>query len=151
MDILRPSPMITERKQYTVIITESSSKLTKAIPTPHIITTSVACIILHDWIIPYGIHTYFLTDIDAQFTSTFLAELCTDLGRKQRNTITCRSQTNGQVERYNKTIVTRISHYVRDRQRDKDIFAQPLIYAYNTAVHRFTNTTLINLKLPSTP
>lgn len=41
-------------------------------------------------------------------------------------------QTNGKAERYNKTIVTRLCHYVAESQRNWELFVQLLSYAYDT-------------------
>lgn len=48
-------------------------------------------------------------------------------------------QTNGQTERYNKTIVERLLHYVAEHQGCWYLYVPPLIYAYNTHVHLSTN------------
>lgn len=57
------------------------------------------------------------------------------------------SQTNGQVERYNKTVVTRLRQYVAGHQCNCDTFVRPLKYAYNTDIYCSTNTTSFSLVL----
>lgn len=58
-----------------------------------------------------------------------------------------RPQSNGRVERLNKTIVARLRHYVVKHQADWDQFMQPLAYVYNGQVYRSTGTTPFNLVL----
>lgn len=66
-------------------------------------------------------------------------------------TTTDHPQTNGQVERYNRTIVTRLCHYVATNQRDLDCFVKPSTYQYNTKVHQATNVTLFSFVLTAHP
>lgn len=73
-----------------------------------------------------------LTDNGKQFTSKFFAALCAFLGTKLITTAEYHSQANGQVERYNRTLVARLRHCIDERQQDWDMFVQPLTYAFNT-------------------
>lgn len=61
------------------------------------------------------------------------------------------SPTNGQVERFNKTIVARLCHFVHGHQTNCDQFLQPLMLAYNSQMHRLMVTTPLNLLLPRHP
>ena len=56
-------------------------------------------------------------------------------------------QTNGQVERYNRTILAMLRNYVNEHQDDWDRCATALTYAYNNHVHRSTGTTPFSLVL----
>lgn len=86
VDILEPSPKNSEEKQYVLVITDRYSKPTRAVPTAYLTTTSVACILLHDWIILYRMPMYFSTDNNTQFTSKFFATFYTHLATKQLRT-----------------------------------------------------------------
>ena len=60
-------------------------------------------------------------------------------------------QSNGQTERFNRTLVQRLRHYLEEHQRDWDDYVQPLTFAYNTQVHRSTETTPFDLLLTRPP
>lgn len=45
-------------------------------------------------------------------------------------------QCNGQVQRYNCTLVAGFRHYIDEHQQDWGVFFQPLTNAYNTQFHR---------------
>ena len=60
-------------------------------------------------------------------------------------------KANGQVERYNRTIVAMLRNYVNEHQNDWDEFASVLTYAYNNHVHRSTGTTPFDLVLSRPP
>lgn len=49
------------------------------------------------------------------------------------------SATNGQVERYIRTLVSELRLYVAENERNLDIFVQPSTYAYNWRPHSSTN------------
>lgn len=139
MDILRRLPRTKKRNQYAIEMSDSS-KLTRAVPTAKTSATQVANIILEHWIVPFDIPSYVLPDHGPQFVSKFFATICGFLDVRHLTTTAYHPQTNGQVERFNKTIVTRLRHYLADHQRSWDICVQPLTHAYNTQVPRSTNT-----------
>lgn len=60
-------------------------------------------------------------------------------------------QTNERVEWYNRTMVTRLRHYVAENQKNWDKYVQPLSYAYNTQEHKPPNITPFSLVLTRHP
>ena len=60
-------------------------------------------------------------------------------------------QSNGQTERFNRTLVERLWDYVNEHQRDWDDYVQPLTFEYNMQVHRSTETTPFDLVLTRPP
>ena len=60
-------------------------------------------------------------------------------------------QTNGQVERYIRTILAMLRNYVNEHQDDWDRYATALTYAYNNHVHRSTGTPPFSLVLSRPP
>lgn len=72
----------------------------------------VAIRFLESWVMPYRFSTYILTDNGPKFTVSFFASLYSYLVVKQITTIAYNTQGNGQTERFSKTIVARLHHYV---------------------------------------
>ena len=60
-------------------------------------------------------------------------------------------QANGQVERYNRTILAMLRNYVSEHQSDWEEYASALTYAYHNHVHRSTSTTPFDLMLSRPP
>lgn len=60
-------------------------------------------------------------------------------------------QANRRAKRLNRTIVTRLRHYVAEHQRDQALYVQRLSYAYNTQAHRHTNTSPYTMVLSRHP
>lgn len=56
-------------------------------------------------------------------------------------------QTNGQIERYNRTLLAMLRNFVNECQNDWDIYLSALTYANKNDAHRSTKTTLFELVL----
>jgi len=70
------------------------------------------------------------------------------LGTETVRTTTYNAQTNGQVERYNRTIATQLRHYVIDKHRSCDKLLPVLTMAYNSQPHRLTGIAPFELVIP---
>lgn len=97
--------------------------------------TQVADTFLDHCIVPFGMPTYVRADNGQQLASKFFEMICEYLVVKHLKKTAYHPQTNRQAERYNRKIVTWLSHYVADQQRNKDIFVQLLSYAHNTQMN----------------
>jgi len=60
------------------------------------------------------------------------------MGIRNLYTSTYHPQTNGQVERFNKTLVDMFMHYLEDHQDNRDELVPVLALAYNSRPHRTT-------------
>lgn len=58
------------------------------------------------------------------------------------------TQANGQVERYNRTILAALCQYLADNPRDGDLYTRALTYAYNCQPHRSLAIEPFELTLP---
>lgn len=98
-------------------------------------------------VIPYGIQVFRLCCNGLPFVLRFFAAVTTRLGIKQLTMTTYHPQTSGDVERFNRTIVARLPHYVTTHETDRDLHMQLLTCAYNAQVYRSTGTTAFSLVL----
>jgi hypothetical protein len=87
------------------------------------------------WVSVYGPPVSLLTDNGPQFAVKFFQDACAELGIKTVFTTAYHPQTNGQVERYNRTLVEALLAYVSRRQDDWDEYTSAVTYAYNCRVH----------------
>ena len=147
IDLLGPFPKTKNRNQFIAVITDRYSKLTRAVPMRKTTATLMAAMFLNNWILPYGISNTIFSDNGPQFSAEFWKTICRPMGVNHKTTTSYHPQTNGQAERYNKTIVSRLRLYVSKHQNDWDQFVQPLTYAYNYQVHRSTGTTPFNMTI----
>ena len=135
MDILGPLPRTKHGNRFLLVITDRYSKVTKTVPLRVITALSAARAFLDHWVYAYGAPISLLTDNGPQFTAKFFQAVCAELGVKKVFTTAYHPQTNGQVERYNRTILTALRGYVARRQDDWDEYTSTLTYAYNCRVH----------------
>ena len=151
MDILGPLPRTRHGMRFILVITDRFTKLTKTVPLRTITSLAVARAFCREWVFSYGTPKTLLTDNGTQFTASFFRNVCRILGIHKVFTAEYHPQTNGQAERFNRTIIAAIRNYVSDSQRDWDEWLGPLTYAYNMRVHRSTGTTPFDLVLSRQP
>ena len=151
MDLLGPLPRTHQGNEYVLVITDRFTKLCRSVPLRNTKAVAIATVFLDLWVYAYGAPSYVLTDNGPQFAAKFFEAVCAMIGIKHVFTTAYHPQTNGQVERFNKTLAARLRHYVAEHQKDWDEFVQPLTYAYNMQVHRSTGTTPFDLVLSRHP
>ena len=92
----------------------------------------VAHVFFDGWVASgYGIPSILLTDNGPQFCAKFFQTFCKTLGVKQVFTSAYRPSTNGQTERFNRTVAEYMGAYVAEHQRDWDQLAAVATYSYN--------------------
>ena len=139
IDILGELLRITRGKRLSLVISESFSKLVKTVPLERISAVEVAKAFLHHWILVYGPPLLLLADNGTKFISKLFQEICRLLGVKNLFTTTYQPQTNDQVERFNRTILVAIWHYVSDHRHDLDLFTDASTHAHNTQPQESTS------------
>lgn len=145
MDIVGPFLKTSQGNQCFFVVTDRCFKLTQTIPTPETTTTYVLSLFKFYWLIPFGIPSYSLTDYGTQFVSYFFTIMCALFGVKHYNLTMYHPQKNGQAERFDKTIFTRLEHYVAEHQKNWGTLVQPLTYTNGTQVYRSAKHTPFNL------
>lgn len=151
MDVLRHLPITETGNDFIVVKTGRYPNLTRAIPTSKTNATEGVHIFVEDWIVPYDIKDQLMTDNDPQLVGKLFDAVCAAMGTESLITTNFHLQTNGQFERYNKTILNRLFHYKSEHQKDRDTFVQPLAYAYNAQTHGTTKTSPFNLTMTREP
>jgi hypothetical protein len=93
----------------------------------------------------YGIPQVLLTDNGSQFVAKFFQAFCKVLGVKQVCTSAYRPSTNGQTERFNRTVAEFMTAYVSEHQQDWEELAAIATYSYNSKPHSSTGFTPFEL------
>jgi len=131
MDLLRPLTETKTGNVFFLIIVDRFSKLVRAVPLAGITATDVSSAFCRDWTSVYGPPDTVLTDNGPQFASLFFQGVCNLMGIRSLYTSTYHPQTNGQVERCNKTLEDMFMHYIEDHQDNWDELVSVLALAYN--------------------
>ena len=151
MDILGPLPRTKHGKRFILVVTDRFTKLTKTEALRTITSLSVAKAFCKTWIYNFGTPKVLLTDNGTQFTSRFFMHVCRILGIEKVFTTEYHPQTNGQAERFNRTLLAALRNYVSESQKDWDEWLEPVTYAYNKQVNRSTGVTPFDLVLSRHP
>ena len=141
IDILGLLPKSRRRKRFLLVTTDRFSKLTAVVPLRNVNAYSTAVAFCEAWLFKYGPPKTLLSDNGKQFASRFFLSLCQLLGVTNAFTSAYHPQASGQVERYNRAILSMLRCYVEEHQNDWDRYASALTYAYNNHVHRSTGIT----------
>jgi transposase InsO family protein len=151
MDILGPLPRTKHRNRFLLVISDRYSKVTKTVPLRAVTALSVARAFCDPWAYVYGPPVSLLTDNGPQFTAKFFQAVCSKLEIRKMFTTAYHPQTNGQVERYNRTILASLRGYVSKRQDNWDDFTSAITFAYNCRVHSILGMPPFELALTRPP
>jgi len=138
MDLLGPLTTSRGGHKHVLVICDRSTKLTRAIPLRDATALTVSSAFIDTWVAAYGIPDSILTDNGPQFSSVYYQGILGELGIASNYTSPYRPQTNGQVERYNRTLVRQLRCYTAEHQKEWDSHLSLLTTAYNTQVHAST-------------
>ena len=151
IDILGELIRTKRGHRFLLVITDRFSKLVRTVPLKRITAADIAKAFVTHWVFIYGPPVKVLSDNGKQFTSKFFQNVCRIMGIHNTFTTTYHPQANGQVERFNRTIISALRHYTEEHPKDWDLFTDALTYAYNTQVHRTTSFAPFELVLSRTP
>ena len=151
IDILGPLPKTPRGNQFILVVCDRFTKLVRTIPLRTITSLAVAQAFCYHWVFVYGMPKTLLSDNGTQFSSKFFQACCIELGIKQVFTTAYHPQCNGQVERFNRTIVSQLRAYVGEHQNDWDLYHGALTYSYNNQIHSSTGVTPFELVLSRPP
>ena len=127
-------------KRYLMVVGDYFTKWTEAIPLENIEAKKVARALIDNFISRFGVPLFTHTDQGATFESQLFQEMCQILGIKKTRTTKARPQSDGMIERANRTILNMLSAFVSEHQRDWDEYIPLVMMAYRSSVHESTGT-----------
>ena len=104
MDILGPLPITEEGNRYVLVIMDLFTKWTEAYPLKDQEARTVATVFVNEFITRYGTPLQVLTDQGTNFESRLFREVCELLQIDKTRTSSYHPQSNGSVERFNRTL-----------------------------------------------
>ena len=126
-------------KRYLMVIGDYFTKWTEAIPLENLEAKTVARALIDNFISRFGVPLFIHTDQGTSFESKLFQETCQILGIKKTRTTKARPQSDGMIERANRTIINMLSAFVSDHQRDWDQYVPLVMMAYRSSVHDSIN------------
>jgi len=148
VDIFGPIPASKKGNRFILVITDRFAKLTKGVALRRITAMSVASAIIDAWVSAYGPPDRIISDRGPQVMSNFFIAVVKMLGIETVRTTAYHPQTNGEVERYNRTMATQLGHYVADDPSRWDELLPVITMAYNSQPHRSTGIAPFELVIP---
>jgi Integrase core domain len=114
-------PKTSRGNQYVLCICDRFSKISIAVAMPDQTASTVARELVDRWIAPFGVPITILSDNGPCFASTFFQVFNNVLGVKHVFTSAYRPTTNGQVERWNASLVDMLTHLTREKDWDRSL------------------------------
>jgi len=148
IDILGPLINSQDGNRFILVMTDRFTKLTLTEPLRRIPTITVASAFLEIWIAAYGPPDYVLSDQGKKMDNPFFRAVMKMLGVKCKYTTPYHPQTNGQVERYNRTLLSQLRAFCEEQHRLWSRLLPVLGLAYNTCPHRATGVAPFDLLIP---
>ena len=140
MDIIGPLIQTPSGNRYVLCITDYFSKYTQAIALPNQTAETVADRVTKHWLHVYGEPNEIHTDQGTNFESSLMKELCEVYQIEKTRTSPYHPQSDGQVERFNKTIMNLV--FALNQETEKwDEILQLAVTAYNSTIHESTGFT----------
>jgi len=138
MDLLGPLPRTAAGNKHLLVIVDRFTKMTRAIPVQRIDAETKRAAVLDNWVAAFRPPATVLSDNGSQFRCTLFQVICSLLGISNRHSTTYHTQMNGQVERYNRTIVKQLRTFVEDHQDRWDERESMLTLACNSRPQQST-------------
>jgi len=134
-------PKTKKGNRYLLVIVDHFSKYGEAIPMPDQKTETILDAFLKHWVWRFGAPNRLHSDQGTNFESNLFQEMCKRLHIVKTRTLAYHPQSNGAVERLNRTILALLRALAVDKPRRWDEYVRPVIFAYNATPHRTTGAT----------
>ncbi|XP_053401636.1 uncharacterized protein LOC123522917 [Mercenaria mercenaria] len=140
-DYLGPFPITPRGNRYILVLTDHFSKFVEVIAVPDQTAETCANKIVNEFVCRWGCPVSILSDQGRTYESKVFQELCRLLGVKKVRTSVRNPRCNGQVERFNRTLVRMIRAYLLGVQEDWDLNLGCLAGAYRVTSNESTKLT----------
>ncbi len=124
---------------YILVIIDYKTKFLELFPTVDEKAETAAKILVEEIVLRYGGFKTLLSDRGRHFTAGVVKEVCRTLGIDKQYSTAYRPQTQGAVERTNRTIATTLAMYIATNKADWSSYLSYIRFALNTSIHSSTS------------
>ena len=135
LDVCDPTP---DGCRYILMIVDYFSKCTEAFPIKNKCADTVADVLVEKIILRFGMRLVIHSDQGREFENGLMKSLCTLLGCTKTRMVPYRPESDGMIERFNRTCLMMLSMFVNDRWDNWNELLPYVMYAYRTSVYEST-------------
>ena len=129
MDILGPLPLTPHGNRFVLDVTDYFTKWTESYAIPNQEAVTVAEKLVGEFVCRFGVPCELHSDQGTNFDSKVMAEVCKLLDIEKTRTSPLHPQSDGQVERYNRTLIEMLRGNLKETQENWDLQLQPCLMA----------------------
>lgn len=141
LDFLGPLPVTKNHNGYILMMVDQFTKWVECIPLPAQTAEVTARAAINEFFTRFGYPLQIFTDQGTNFTSELFTKMCKMLEIHKTRTTPFRASANGQVERFNRTLMDAVRCYVSKTPREWDEYIPQIAAALRSSVNRSTGYT----------
>ena len=141
LDFLGPLPVTKNNNAYVLMIVDQFTKWVECIPLSNQSAEETAKAAVNEFFARFGVPFQIFTDRGTNFESALFKQLCETLGIHKARTTAFRPSGNGQVERFNRTLMDAVRCFSSRSPTNWDEFLPQLAGSLRSAVNRSTGFT----------
>lgn len=141
LDFLGPLPKTRRGNEYILMMVDQFTKWVECVPLPTQTAEETAHAAVDHFFSRFGFPLQVFSDQGRNFESKLFTELCRVLEIHKARTTPYRPSANGQVERYNRTLMDAVRCYIGKHQNQWDQNLQQIAGALRASVNRSTGFT----------
>ena len=141
IDVMGPLPITERDNEYILVIGDYFTRWMEAFPIPNQQAATVAEKLVHEFVAKFGVPLEIHSDQGRNFESNLFKEVCNLLRIKKTRTTPYRPNSNGLVERFNRTLAKMIRSFIEDNTSEWDVHIPLLTAAYRSTIHPATGFT----------
>ena len=123
------------RYENILVITDHFTRYAMAVPTKNQTARTTAKVLFDNFFAHYGFPAKLHSDKAQNFESRVIRHLCKVAGIKKTRTTPYHPMGNGQVERFNRTLLQMLGTLQPTQKSDWKSYVLPLVHAYNATRH----------------
>ena len=138
VDILGPFPESDKGNTHILVVGDYFTRWMEAFAIPNQEATTIAHVITQEVFCRFSPPEQLHSDQGKQFESELIAEVCRQLGIAKTRTTPYHPQSDGLIERFNRTLLSMLRAAATDHPFDWEDHLRPLCMAYNSSVQATT-------------
>ena len=138
IDILGELPTTERGNKYILVIAVYFTKWTECFPMPNMESKTCAKILVEEVVSRIGVPNLIHSDKGKQFESRLFKDICQLLQIDKTRTTPYHPQSDGMVERFNRTLCAMLSTFVNDNHSNWDTMLPYVLMAYRSNDHETT-------------